>query len=154
MKKPHIVLILSIVIAAVFYYFMTVSSPEKTIKRFEKAYNKLDVNEMLDCFDPTYSRGIKAGLSIISSFTKVNPNDILDNLPLLYEISDSILKDNPEFGDAKAKLKIEILSVQRDGRKAEVETHIILKQGINHEEITGVFYMVKKEGKWYINDLK
>ncbi|WP_069999268.1 hypothetical protein [Cellulosilyticum sp. I15G10I2] len=154
MKKTHIVFILSVVIAAVFYYFISASSPEKTLQKFERAYNKLDVNEMLDCFDPAYSRGIKAGLNFVGNFMEVDPNAILDTLPLIYEMSDSVLRDQPEYGDVKAKLTIDTLDVQKYDNKAEVKTRMTLQQGGNHKEITGTFYMFKKEGKWYIEDVK
>ena len=152
MKRPYLSLFVGIVICILFYSIMTASSPEKTIKNFGKAYNEMDIYKMIDCFDPAYAKGIKAGLNLIGSFTKVNPNDILDVVPLISEIAK---KNSEEYKGYKSPLlRLDIIDVEKDGTEARVKTRIILQRGIYDEGATGTFHMIKENGKWYIKDIR
>lgn len=120
----------------------TSSSPKSTIKKLEKAFNKGDVNGVLDCFDPIMTKGIRAAFNISESFLKINPSDVLDLIPIFYT----------DF-DGKPQVSITVLKNEISGDQARVLSSLELMVEGNKEIGQVYFYMERYEGKWYVMDL-
>ena len=139
MKRLSLFLVLILVVSVVSGCAST--GPDKTIKQFEKAYNKGDVNGMLDCFDPVIVKGIRAILNISGSFLPINPNDVLDLVPFICLFDDS---------GGMPQISISVYKAEIDGDKAELSADAKSVMGDETETAQVRFYMEKQEGKWYI----
>ncbi len=138
MKKRGF-LIITICILLIFLSSCS-SSTSNVIKKFEKSYNTLDINGMLDCIHPTYARAIKGMAGLFGGIADIDAEDLIDVIPLLQFTAD---KESP-------KMSIDIKDSSVKGKSAEVKANISYKYDGQKEKDKVVFYLEKVDGEWYI----
>lgn len=139
-KKVFIILITTGVVAGssigVYLHFFS-STPEKTIEKFEQAYNELDIEAMVDCLDETTQNGY-GKLEIITNFLGVSPQDLLDGII-------AIGKDIS--GENVPKIDIEVVNIQYTD-KENAKATCTLKYDDQSENIE--LSLVKEENVWHL----
>lgn len=137
MKKNIRIICLAIVIAISASGCMTIlSTPDKTVQGFIRAFNKKDIRKALDYVEPSKAKGIAAMFSLAGNLTGFDIDSFIDIMPLLGTLV--------EETEGDVKLEYRISDVQIDGEYATVT-------GV--EENTGeelVFNLILEEGIWYI----
>lgn len=118
------------------------------ISDFEKACNKLDLNDMLECIDPAISGPIKMATGIVGLFSNTNSDEMLERL------SDILTSGTAGGGkDFFSSIEITVDDIDISGDKAEVGATLkYTVAGEDHETET-VFKCVKSEDEWYISSL-
>lgn len=137
--KKRVFLIITICIILVFLSSCS-SGTSNIIKKFEKSYNTLDINGMLDCIHPTYAKAIKGMAGLFGSIANIDAEDLIDVIPLLQFTAD---KESP-------KISIDIKNTSVKGKNAEVKADISYKYDGQKEKDKVVFYLEKVDREWYI----
>lgn len=125
-----------------------VDSPKNTIERFEKAYNSLDIDGVIECFEPSVQSLYSGANSIMGDLIGFDISDIASFVPFIAYFDDDInMSDMP-------KIKIDVKDVNKTSdTTAVVLCEISYSQYLDstQEEIN----MVKIDGDWYfsISDL-
>jgi hypothetical protein len=60
-------------------------TPERTVRRFFRAMNEKDINQLLTCFDPRQERLFKATFRIVEKSTGVPLHDLFEMMPGLQQ---------------------------------------------------------------------
>ena len=149
MKKQVVAIYIAIIFVFQLSACQVSPKPEKTIDNFVNAYNNGDFNAMLDCFDPTISRGIRALVDIVGGIVGISLNDIMDLIPLLYRFTDELSIDS----NAKPQMRVDVLGTDIDGDNADVRVNMVVSADGQSYEMECVFRMVKTDDVWYIESL-
>lgn len=115
----------------------SVSSPEKTVDSFMKAFKENDINALLDTIEPTTAQQVKNTLSLAGGLIDkdIDVESLLSSAAFLRKSLD----DEREFN-------YEITDVEEDGENATVEV------SINDDENRVNFSLIQVDGTWYISD--
>ena len=125
------------------------SGPEKTIQNFVTAYNKLDMNAMLDCLEPTQAEAVRSLVNIAGSLTiGVSGQDLLNIMPLFsgmstYDATGNLVSATPE-------LEIDVKDTKISGNAATctVDMRVTIAGETQQQETT--ISLEKQDGVWYI----
>ncbi len=76
------ILIGIVIIGAIYFAYSSVTGPRRSectelLNDFEKACNKLDMNDMAECLEPSLCNKIKAAILVTTVITKQDINDLL-----------------------------------------------------------------------------
>jgi len=122
--------------------------PETSIKNFEAAFNKYDVNTMLDCLHPTYQQSVSDLLNLLSG-SKWNASLVFNlakiGIPLL-----PLLTDFNLMPDDLPKLSLMVEDTSIDGNTAECKVACNLTIGKYSTDFENNVVLEKIDGKWYI----
>lgn len=147
-------LLLLIIVSAAGCSMPKSSSPGNTIRNFFNSYNKLDVDGMLDCIEPTTAKGVKALFNIADGVlggilgVKISVKDVLDVLPLFASFMDG-------YGDIKMpRINIISMSTATDGNYSDVSVKLNVVSDGQTESFSGVFEMKLIDRKWYIVNIR
>ena len=124
-------------------------TPADTLMKFESAYNEADFNTMLDCYDPTVSEGVKAGLDLVGGLVDINLTDIVTMMPLLADVAQSQggVADMPQ-------MSINVVDTAVSGSTATISTEVSITTGGQPQVTAMTFSMIKADGMWYIKDVQ
>lgn len=121
------------------------STPEGTIQKLEQSVQKLDINSMLDCFEPSASKGVRATLKIAGSLLGVSAEDIIDLLPFAMDIGRA--SGGEDFADAERELKqfsLQVVKVNYNQNRTRATVTVKYDGGTDSVD------MVMEQGKWYL----
>ncbi|WP_175562006.1 discoidin domain-containing protein [Anaerocolumna xylanovorans] len=129
--------------AGAYYMYTNRSTPEKTISKFEKSFNELDVSEMIECFEPSAQALYKGTMALISGLSGMDANTILERA-LGY--ADIVIDEK------QPQINFVVLSVDYKSKNtAEVNVECSYYSDGRRESSTEIIDMVKVKGKWYIS---
>ena len=126
-------------------------TPEKTIERFEDAYNELMIDDMVACFEPRIQRLYSGVSGILGSLIGLNTSDIIDlvcgAMPFLegYEI-DGMTMNMP-------KIDIEVKDVEIEDDLAEAYVILTFDDGYGNTDTTDGFMTLtydEDDEMWYL----
>ena len=120
------------------------SRVEKVVKDFIKAYNKADVDVMLNLIDPAMAKGIRAVIDLIGIFMKIDMKYVLDCLPLF-----SALAGNSEN---YSQMTITDIKSDIDENYAYVYVELEVTSSGTTDKAANTFYLEKIDDNWYIMD--
>lgn len=144
-KKQGIALVLVGVLAMVLLVGCASPSPEKTVERFIKSYNKMDADGVLDCIEPTTAQSVRAMFKLLGDGIGLDMQSVLELMPSLMLAADDY------YEEGMPRLKIERMEAVVEGDFAEIET--TLSYGDEVEQEVHVFELEKIDGEWYITDI-
>lgn len=129
------------------HFFDRDAGIKKTLNNFETAYNKMDLNGVLDCLDPTYTTFLNGITSLVGGLTGYDVSSILDGvLAIAPYLPDEIV------GSERPTLDLNVLSIDYTGNdSADVTIEFDLSVGGYHEAGTDTISMIKINGTWYIS---
>ncbi|MDF2538600.1 MAG: hypothetical protein K0S76_1621 [Herbinix sp.] len=148
MKKRLIIilsalLVFTLVIVAVIYYNNQNNTPQGTIRTFEKAFNRADVNAMANCLIPELKEEVNTIIKKADEAIEAPVALLLETIPFLSGILDF---------KAQPKVNMEILKEDIQEKEASItvkikidKTKISPKADIN---------LIKIKSKWYIESIK
>lgn len=133
----------------------TAPQPEDTLQRFIEAYNKVDLNGMIDCLEPSIAQGYKALMNVASGLigmtgVQLSISDLISAMPLLISIS-------PEMSQSMQnmpKMSMEVLSKQINGSTATLIIRLTSVSNEGTESTEGSCTFVLQDGKWYIRNMQ
>lgn len=124
-------------------YNKITDSPKGTIEKFETSYNALDIDSMIECFEPSVQSLYNGANKLLGNLTGFDISDMASMLPFFSYIDEDVdLSDFP-------MIDIEINDIDKTSEStAIVYCDIILSDGteFQNEEI----YTVKIDDTWYI----
>lgn len=120
--------------------------PEKALDKLCAGYNSLDLEKMLDSFEPSVAAPYKALLKLGSELLGYDVNDLIQLLPLADLIDPSL-----NIAGTQPKLSYTLNSKTIDGNTAILNVTLTVKSGSQVESSTGDLKMVKVDGEWYIS---
>lgn len=115
------------------------STPEKTMQQFQKAYNSMDWDGMLECLDPSVAKGMKAATQLMGDALGFDLDALMQMMPMM----NTLLPEETLGQAAKIELKVESIKTNQDVAYATVS-----------EKSTGlktVFILKKTDNVWYIS---
>lgn len=121
---------------------------KSTISDFEKACHTLDLNEILDCVDPTVAKVIGGGAGLIGSLTGKTSEELLDSIvPTLFgeDFSSEFLEsidikvEDVAVNETSATAMCTISYLYDGEERAQDATLKLVKEG------------TEKDAAWYIN---
>ena len=120
---------------------------KKTLNNFETAYNRMDLNGVLDCLDPTYTTFLNGITSLMGGLTGFDVSSVLDGmLAIAPYLPDEVM------GSERPTIDLNILSIDYIGNdSADVTIDFDLSVGDYHETGTDTIRMIKIDGTWYIS---
>ena len=126
------------------------SEIKDTIKDFEEACQTLDLNDMLECMDPTVAKLVGGGAGLIGSLTGKTSEELLDSIvPTLFG------EDYTSEFLQSLKIKVKDVAVNEDNATAMC-TITYLYDG-EEQSRDAAFEMVKEgseeDADWYIADI-
>lgn len=128
------------------------SRVESTVKDFIKAYNKSDVDAMLNYIDPAIAKSIRATIQLAGGFLgdligiKIDVKYLIDALPLFSAL----------VGDADTLPQLKIINISSDIDEdiGNVYVEMEIKTEGNNEKNSSTFEMEMTDGNWYIINFK
>lgn len=145
-KLVAIVVVLATVVTAGVSIAGNISSPKKTLQKFEEAYNNVDFDGMVECFDPRTQSLYSGADALMDNFLGIGIGD-LGNIAYLF----SGFADEEDIA-AQPIIDIEVNDWGKtDKENAWVECTMSVTAGDVYEEEDVEFQMVKIDGEWYIN---
>jgi len=142
---PRIVtaFVISLFLIGVCVYVLNMSSPEKTLNKFEKSYNNMDVDGMMRCLEPNAQAIFKGATALLSGISGYNVNDILSGVVGLADYY------TDEASRPKVNFKVKSIDYTTENR-AVVHVNYSFYDGQQSDAGSDVIYMVKVNGKWYL----
>lgn len=132
-------------------YVANKPTPEKTIERFEDAYNGLLIEDMVACFEPRIQRLYSGVSGILSSVIGLDTTDVIDlvcgAMPFLegYEIEGTTM--------SMPKIDIEVEDVEIEDDDAEAYVVLTFDDGYGNSD-TSEGYMTltydEYDEMWYL----
>ena len=141
LKLAIFFILASVLVVAI--YTLTKSTPEKTLHKFEKSYNDMDFDKMLECMEPSAQSVFEGAQALLSGFTGYDVDTILEGV-LGYTSWTS--------SESRPSVKFKSVDVNYLTKKmAEVSFVCTYFDGEDYEYINDSMQMVKQDGKWYIS---
>ncbi len=115
------------------------STPEKTMQQFQKAYNNLDWDGMLECLDPSVAKGMKAATQLMGDALGFDVDTMMQMMPMMK----TLLPEETLGQAAKIELKVESITTNKD-----------IAYAIVSEKSTGLkttFILRQTDNVWYIS---
>lgn len=117
------------------------NTPEKTLEKFEEAFNNADFNAMIECFDSKTRNMYDSGDDILGGVLGFSYKSAMSMIPFLADA----------MGEEMPKIHIEVDSIDETGDKTcNVNVRMYLDDDSEYD--TDTIKMVKESGKWYISD--
>lgn len=101
--------------------------PDRTVRRFFRAMNEKDVNQLLSCVDPKQERMLKATFRLIEKATGFPMDDVFELLPGLHQAFGAQIREDFRFTKIRirsrdvsgttAKLVVSVNSLYRSGTR-------------------------------------
>lgn len=127
------------------------ASPKDTVVKLEKAIHKMDMNDMLDCFDPTFTAGIKSIMKLTGSAFGIDGEAIFEMLPFMYDLA--VLSGDESINQTTQQYQSISITVDGEPRysyeNTEAELDVIVSTP-DGEYVSDTLTMKKIDGKWYI----
>ena len=124
------------------------NGPEAVLEKFVSAYNAVDVDKMLDCFEPSIARPIKSMMGIAGSLLGVNVNDIFGMMPFVADL----MPESYGLSGTMPKISCEVNQTVIDGSTATVYAMFSIREdGETINEAVELDF-VKIDGTWYITE--
>lgn len=128
------------------------ASPERTIKRFEKALQNIDIDSMIDCVEPRTAEGIRSAANIAGGLFGFDSKDIFNLLYLAVGIAKQTnIQELTSEMDVFNSASFTIMST--DYNKDKSKAAVAVEFSFDGESTTGIINMIKSEGEWYIQIL-
>ncbi|MDO4720340.1 MAG: hypothetical protein Q4A78_06730 [Peptostreptococcaceae bacterium] len=128
------------------------SPPENTVKNFEKGMNNLDIDKIFSCFEPSKAKQMESMFSIGNSISQmitgvnIDPKVLLNLFPLFSFGEEELGWPTWTFHD---------FDVKEDSDEAIIDCKVDVSYSNGEVEYyTARFYMIRVDGKWYINKLE
>ncbi|MGL4607602.1 MAG: hypothetical protein ACRCU3_09085 [Eubacteriaceae bacterium] len=122
---------------------------ETTIKKFEKSWEKRDVNGVLDCIDPKISGIVQIGTMILGDSSGIAADQVFKNITSYLNIN---------FGEdslqAIKELNFKIDKVIINGTSASAKGKANFKSYDIEVTKEVSFSLIKVSDQWYINGFK
>ncbi|MBO5934646.1 MAG: hypothetical protein J6Q94_04060 [Clostridia bacterium] len=153
MSKTVITIIVSVVVVSVAatgigVFVASRPSPEKTIERFEAAYNEALFEDMVACFEPSVQI-LYSGISgVVDSLFGVNPSDIMNIIGGVMPFIDGQVIDGEYY--EMPKLDIEVVDAEEYDDYAEVYVTVTMTYYGETESYEGEMSLVFVEDDWYL----
>lgn len=142
-KVATVAVLISIVgVSGTLIYQANVSSPEKTLEKFEDSYNDQNVDGMIDCLEPDAQTAYGGVMAVLSGLTGFDEQDIIEGIVGTVQ---SLDYDNI--------LSLDIIIHQIDyptKTTAQVNAVMVFGEGTEQEWENVVISMVKVKDKWYM----
>lgn len=120
-------------------------SPKGTIEKFENAYNNLDIDSMIECFDPSVQALYSGANSILGDLIGFDISDMAAFVPFIASFDEDFsLEDMP-------KIEIKIKDINKTSDTTAIVYCTIMLQENSGESEEDDLNMVKIDGKWYIS---
>lgn len=120
------------------------STPEKTLEKFETAYNDLDYNTMMECFDSTIRKAYDAGDDLLGGVLGFSYKSAADMMPFL--------SDAMGIDEEMPTMDLEIIDKEEVSETScLIEVRMTMTQYGETESETETIEMVKEDGDWYIS---
>lgn len=147
-KIIAVVVVVAVAGTGIGIFVATRPSPEKTIERFEDAYNEVLFEDMVACFEPSVQL-LYSGISgIVDSLIGINPSDILSLIGGAMPFLEGQMIDGEYI--EMPKLDIEVNDVEEYEDYAEVAVTVTVFAGGESESVDGVMSLVFVEDDWYL----
>lgn len=140
-----IVVISVTVTVGVTVYNKVADSPKGTIEKLETAYNNLDIDSMVECFDPSVQAFYSGANSVLGELVGFDISDMASMVPFIANFDDDI-----DFEDLP-KIEIKINDIDKTSDTTAVVYCTIMSQGYGGEPEEDDIDMVKIDGEWYIS---
>lgn len=108
-----------------------------TLDHFEKSCQRLDIDGILDCLNPSYARPISTAKALLGAFTDVNTDELLQTaFELLFDQKDvdpeaflsAVTFENPEVSSKKTTGLVKAdLTVNIAGEKLSYNVEVEMK---------------------------
>lgn len=118
------------------------NTPEKTIEKFEEAYNNADFNAMIECFDSKTRNAYDSGDDLLGGVLGFSYKSALGMIPFLADA----------MGEEMPKIHFEVESVDETDKKSCIVNVAVYYNNDKSEYDEDTIKMVKESGKWYISD--
>lgn len=120
---------------------------ENLVSDFRQSCNKLDIDAMLDCIDPTISDKIRLATGIVGMFADMEASELMDELASLLTGNDSLNAD--EFFSS---IMVETGNIDVSVNNASIDAVVEYTLGGEKFQNDASFSCVKEDGKWYISN--
>jgi hypothetical protein len=131
------------------------STPMGTLQRFVTAYNRLDMNGLLDCVEPVQAEAARSLLNIVAGISGVgvSGSDLLGVMPLFASLQ---LPDaqGQSMGSVMPKLSVEAGELSTTGDAAACPVVMTVSIGGQQQSYSGTCTFVRENGRWYIGNLQ
>jgi hypothetical protein len=133
----------------------TKPKPYETVEKFADAYNRLDYNQLIECFDPRITKIVKGMVSgVASALGGVSVGD--DTSAAAFSLVGDLLSEYAtEYWDDKdvtCTMTVNEVATEMDGdNKAKVTAEITVESSDGDSDTSEeTFSMVKVDDEWYI----
>lgn len=121
-----------------------IDSPRKTIERFEDSYNALDIDGVIECFEPSVQAIYSGANSLLGEFVGMNISDLAAIAPFIAEYDeDGDISDFP-------KMSIDINDIDKTSDSTAV-VYCDISYSTGMSDTDQAINMVKIDGEWYIS---
>lgn len=123
-------------------------TPEGVLERFVSAYNSLDIEKLLACYEPSTARPMQSMLRLASGLLGVEINDVAGALPILAQL----LPDDYGYrGVPRLSYEVHETSMINDNYAVMEVTLTMIYDG-RTDWSTGEMHFVKIDGDWYLSE--
>lgn len=148
MKKVTRILSVLLICVIVLTAFSGCSNDEikAMLNQFETSCQKLDVREMLSCFDPAVSDPV---LSLMTVFGISDTSDLLGHVTSLLNNFGTLGVSAEEFFSS-IRLSTKTFEYSKDRTSCDVT--VVITYG-DQRAVEAIFSCIKTQGKWFISDI-
>lgn len=121
---------------------------KSTLKEFEYACRKTDLDAMLNCIDPDISGPIRLGLAVYSGATGQDYEDFADSA--IAKIVNTVFGENFDSEEFLNNLNITDVKCKAQNEKASVQCKVNFEIAGEKFEQDATIYLYQKDDQWYI----
>lgn len=131
------------------------SKPFDTVRKFADAYNKLDYNKLVECYDPRITQalsGVANGVSGLFGLPSTDSDSAAAASSLIGDLMGEYAQQYWDERGVSATMSVKELSTEMNGDdKAKVTVQFTVEVSTGERQTwQETLSMVKIEGKWYI----
>jgi hypothetical protein len=150
-----IIVVVALLAAGLFVLSACSNKPFDTVKKFADAYNDLDYNKLIECYDPRITQtitGVTEGLSDFLGVPSTDGDSAAAASSLVGDLMSGYAQDYWDERDYSARMSVKEVSTEMTGDdKAKVTVQFTVETSNGDREVwQQVLNMVKTDGTWYI----
>lgn len=129
------------------------ASPLDTLAQMESAYNRLDMDALLACFEPVQAKAMRSAVNVLAGLGGVSGDDLLGMLPLFANLTVGTGQGGKAVG-VMPKIALVAKNLRVNGDSAACDVTITLTAAGQTQRAEGSCTFIRQDGRWYIQNLR
>lgn len=131
------------------------STPQSTLAQFEAAYNRLDMDALMECIEPVQAKALRSAMNLMAGLTGlgISGDDLLGVMPIFANLRANIGQGGQTVS-LMPKLSIAATNYVISGDSATCAVSVTVTLAGQAQRVAGSCTFTRIQGRWYMQDMR